>query len=54
MYPVASISAHTASFLDFCRIEKGLAKTSVDAYRLDLERFVSSLEPNSDIRDPAT
>jgi len=39
----ASISAHVASFLDFCRIEKGLARTTLESYRLDLERFASSL-----------
>jgi integrase/recombinase XerD len=41
----ASISAHMASFLDFCRIEKGLARTTIESYRLDLERFASSLGP---------
>ncbi len=40
----ASISAHVASFLDFCRIEKGLARTTIDSYRFDLERFANSLE----------
>ena len=46
MRPGASISAHVASFLDFCRIEKGLARTTVESYRLDLERFASSLGPS--------
>ncbi len=54
MQAVASLSAHIASFLDFCRIEKGLAKTTVDAYRLDLERFADSMRPRCDLRDPAT
>lgn len=40
----ASISAHMASFLDFCRIEKGLARLTIDSYRLDLERFAGSLK----------
>ncbi len=43
MRPGASISAHVASFLDFCRIEKGLARTTIESYRLDLERFTRSL-----------
>ena len=41
----ASISAHLASFLDFCRIEKGLTRTTIESYRLDLERFAGSLGP---------
>ena len=43
MRPGASISAQVASFLDFCRIEKGLAHATVDAYRLDLQRFAGFL-----------
>jgi integrase/recombinase XerD len=39
MPKVASISAGIQAFLDFCRIEKGLAPNSVEAYRLDLSRF---------------
>src|SRR5438105_9289078 len=39
MQVAASLSARSKAFLDFCRIEKGLAGTSVEAYRLDLERF---------------
>jgi integrase/recombinase XerD len=39
MPKAASISAGIQAFLDFCRIEKGLAPNSIDAYRLDLARF---------------
>jgi integrase/recombinase XerD len=53
MQAVASISAPIAAFLDFCRIEKGLAKTSVDSYRLDLERFSASLHPGDNLEDAA-
>lgn len=53
MQPVASISAPIAAFLDFCRIEKGLAKTSVDSYRLDLERFSASLHRGDNLEDAA-
>ncbi len=52
MRPGASISAHMASFLDFCRIEKGLAHTTVESYRLDLERFARSLKAAERWFDP--
>ena len=53
MPPVGAISAHVASFLDFCRIEKGLARTTVESYRLDLERFVSAQRPSDQLTDTA-
>ncbi|HLG96060.1 MAG TPA: site-specific tyrosine recombinase XerD [Bryobacteraceae bacterium] len=31
-------------FLDFCRVEKGLAANTVESYRLDLERFALSVK----------
>jgi integrase/recombinase XerD len=42
---VASIPAEVQSFLDFCRIEKGLAENSVEAYRSDLNRFAAACHP---------
>jgi len=45
MRPVPVISAQVQRFLEFCRIEKGLARTTVESYRLDLERFAQSLQP---------
>ena len=42
---VASIPVEVQSFLDFCRIEKGLAENSVEAYRSDLERFANGCHP---------
>jgi len=51
MHSVASITAEVAQFLDFCRIEKGLAKASVESYRLDLERFMASLREGDDVGD---
>ena len=45
MRPGASVSAQMASFLDFCRIEKGLTASTIASYQLDLERFARSLRP---------
>lgn len=36
-----SLMAAVASFLDFCRVEKGLARNSTDAYARDLAKFVT-------------
>jgi integrase/recombinase XerD len=52
MRSVESISAHIASFLDFCRIEKGLSRTTITAYRADLERFAASLRPGDQLATP--
>lgn len=38
MHSVAAMSAQVLAFLDFCRVEKGLAVNSIDAYHADLER----------------
>lgn len=39
MRDAAALSVRIKTFLDFCRIEKGLAANSLDAYRRDLDRF---------------
>jgi integrase/recombinase XerD len=52
MRPVPVISAHVERFLDFCRIEKGLARTTVESYRLDLERFAGSLRSGDQLDNP--
>jgi integrase/recombinase XerD len=54
MRSVASISAQVASFLDFCRIEKGLARSTVESYRLDLERFTRSIKVTDHLDDATT
>src|SRR5216684_1025065 len=54
MRHVASLSAHIAGFLDFCRIEKGLAKATIAAYRLDLERFAGTLGAQADLENAAS
>ena len=48
---VASISAQVGSFLDFCRIEKGLSSATVEAYNLDLKRFTDSLQLTDGLHD---
>lgn len=52
MPPVPELSAQIDRFLDFCRVEKGLARTTVESYRLDLERFAGSLKSRERIADP--
>lgn len=54
MRSVASISGHITSFLDFCRIEKGLSRTTITAYHADLERFAASLQPGDVLAEPAS
>lgn len=39
MQPASSISALVRSYLNHCRIEKGLAGNSIASYELDLKRF---------------
>ncbi|HUE04060.1 MAG TPA: site-specific tyrosine recombinase XerD [Bryobacteraceae bacterium] len=39
-----SLPAEVAAFLNFCRIEKGLAPNSLEAYQADLQRFVEFAE----------
>jgi integrase/recombinase XerD len=52
MRSVQSISAQIACFLNFCRIEKGLSRTTITAYRADLERFAASLQPGDQLASP--
>ena len=40
----SSSSATVKAFLDFCRVEKGLADNSISAYRNDLNRFTGFLK----------
>lgn len=52
MRSVDGVLAHVASFLDFCRIEKGLSRTTIAAYDADLKRFVGSLRPPDGLAGP--
>jgi len=49
-----SISCHVRDFLNFCRIEKGLAPNSIEAYQRDLGKFLSFLEMESESGIPGT
>jgi len=40
---VKPLSAPAESFLNFCRVEKGLANHTISSYRLDLQRFSAKL-----------
>ena len=52
MRSVDGISAHISSFLDFCRIEKGLSRTTTSAYHADLKRFAASLRSGDSLASP--
>jgi integrase/recombinase XerD len=42
MMRAPSLSLRIKTFLDYCRIEKGLARNSLAAYRADLDRFAAA------------
>ncbi len=47
---VRPLSAPAKSFLDFCRVEKGLSPNTLYSYRTDLERLGAGLrEPDRDV-----
>ena len=41
----------TAAFLCYCRLERGLSKLTLNAYKLDLRQFSSSLKENNPLVD---
>jgi integrase/recombinase XerD len=40
-----ALSGHAQSFLDFCRVEKGLSANSLSSYFIDLQRFSNGISP---------
>src|ERR1700722_19160897 len=40
-----TLCGHAKSFLDFCRVEKGLSANSLSAYLIDLQRFSNGIAP---------
>ena len=46
MASAANLTAGTQLFIDYCRIEKGLAANSIDAYRRDLNKFAAYSNAN--------
>jgi integrase/recombinase XerD len=49
MREVAPLTARVQTFLDFCRIEKGLAWNTIEAYRQDLDRFAAYASKHEDV-----
>jgi integrase/recombinase XerD len=49
MREVAPLTARVQTFLDFCRIEKGLAWNTIEAYRQDLDRFAAYVSKHEDV-----
>jgi integrase/recombinase XerD len=43
------LSRHMAAFLDFCRLEKGLASNSLEAYSADLSKFTAFFKAPAEI-----
>jgi integrase/recombinase XerD len=47
----AQLKSYAAAFLDFCRVEKGLSRNSMDAYSADLSGFISFCQGRPGDRD---
>jgi integrase/recombinase XerD len=48
VHSAVNFASQVKRFLDFCRIEKGLAPNSIEAYRRDLEKYASFSTPQPD------
>jgi integrase/recombinase XerD len=47
MPPKGPLSGHAKSFLDFCRVEKGLSANSLSSYLIDIKRFNDGILPQA-------
>jgi integrase/recombinase XerD len=47
-----ALTPHITDFLNFCRIEKGLAANSLEAYRRDLQRYSAYFHGHNGIQVP--
>ncbi|HLJ49407.1 MAG TPA: site-specific tyrosine recombinase XerD [Bryobacteraceae bacterium] len=47
----STVGVNVASFLNFCRVEKGLSSNTVQAYREDLERFSAFIRVQAEVPD---
>jgi integrase/recombinase XerD len=45
MPPKSVLCGHVQSFLDFCRVEKGLSANSLSSYLFDIQRFTNDIVP---------
>jgi integrase/recombinase XerD len=49
--PLGPLASNIRAFLNFCRVEKGLARNSIDSYHIDLNRFCERVQvPAGDVQ----
>ena len=47
--PAAALRNQMTAFLNFCRLEKGLAANSIEAYTIDLAKFITFLDASGPV-----
>jgi site-specific recombinase XerD len=51
--PFRPLAPSIQAYLNFCRVEKGLAANSLNSYQLDLKRLSEEIgKPVTDIQEP--